>query len=114
MSYLDTRDLLDELVNLTGDDDAEVIAELSDDERARVKALRDLLDEIGEEASYGVTLIPVEDFEDYARELAEDIGAIDRNASWPLGCIDWAQAAAELTSDYSLVVFDGTDYYYRA
>src|SRR5438270_149803 len=54
----------------------------------------DLCEELGIDASpdtleaYGddfePTLIAETDFEDYARELAEDIGAIDPRASWPL------------------------------
>ena len=42
-----------------------------------------------------------------------DIGAIDSNASWPTGCIDWKRAASELAVDYSSVTFDGRAYYYR-
>lgn len=33
---------------------------------------------------------------DYAQELAEDIGAISRDAQWPLYCIDWERAWREL------------------
>ena len=39
--------------------------------------------------------------EDMAQELAESIGAIDENASWPMSCIDWEQAARELMFDYN-------------
>jgi len=39
--------------------------------------------------------------EDFARQLAEDIGAINNNASWPNNCIDWEFAAKELMHDYS-------------
>lgn len=52
-------------------------------------------------------------FEEYAQTLAEDIGAIDRNATWPLTCIDWAQAARELQMDYSTVEYDGVTFWYR-
>lgn len=62
---------------------------------------------------YPVTLIHENYFEDYARELAEDIGAIDRNAAWPNNCIDWQRAAQELEMDYSTVDFDGASYLYR-
>jgi hypothetical protein len=63
--------------------------------------------------NFDPTLIPEDDFEDYARELAEDIGAIDPDASWPLNCIDWAEAARMLAQDYTNVSFDGTDYLIR-
>jgi hypothetical protein len=52
-------------------------------------------------------------FQDYAEELASDIGAIDRNANWPLMHIDWKEAAEDLSQDYSLVTVGTTDYYTR-
>lgn len=39
--------------------------------------------------------------EDFAQDMAEQIGALDRNASWPQTCIDWEWAARELMYDYS-------------
>lgn len=52
-------------------------------------------------------------FEDYAQELAEDCGMINKDAAWPNTCIDWEQAATELQQDYSSVDIDGTTYWYR-
>jgi len=46
-------------------------------------------------------------------QLAEDIGAIDKDLQWPVYCIDWEQAANELRVDYSEVDYDGETYYYR-
>lgn len=62
---------------------------------------------------YPITLIADEDFEEYAREFAEDIGAISRDASWPLMHIDWSAAADALRAVYSTVEYDGTTYWYR-
>lgn len=62
---------------------------------------------------YPITLIQDSHFEDYARELAEDIGAIPNDAHWPCTCIDWEKAADELRQDYGAVDFDGTEYWYR-
>ena len=39
--------------------------------------------------------------EDFAQEMADQLGAIDKNASWPMNCIDWKFAARELMYDYS-------------
>lgn len=58
-------------------------------------------------------LIPEYDFEDYARELAEDIGAISKDYQWPNYCIDWEYAAQELKHDYTTVTIDGEDYLMR-
>lgn len=41
------------------------------------------------------------DDEDFAYETAQSLGSIDKNASWPMNCIDWEQAAKELMYDYS-------------
>lgn len=63
---------------------------------------------------HGETLIRDSYFKEYAQELAEDTGAIDRNAQWPLMHIDWDAAAADLQSDYADVDFDGVTYWMRA
>ena len=62
---------------------------------------------------YPSTLIRSSYFKTYAQEFAEDIGAVDSNATWPNNCIDWDRAARELQVDYSSVDFDGVKYLYR-
>lgn len=63
---------------------------------------------------HGETLIRESYFKDYAQELAEDIGAINKDANWPNDCIDWDKAADELRVDYMAVDYDGVTYYIRA
>lgn len=90
-------------------------AGLSDDEADELVALLELAEQ-GESApdwQYGEVLIHDDYFEDYARELAEDIGAINRDAAWPANCIDWGQAARELRVDYWSVEFKGETYWIR-
>jgi antirestriction protein len=53
-------------------------------------------------------------FEDYAQELADDLGLLQKGSTWPYTCIDWEQAARELQMDYSMVTFDGVDYWVRS
>ena len=62
---------------------------------------------------YPVTLIRESYFEDYARELADETGALKDGAQWPYTCIDWDQAATELQQDYTGIDFDGVTYYCR-
>lgn len=38
--------------------------------------------------------------EEFAEDMAENIGAIDRNAAWPNNHIDWTRAANDLMQDY--------------
>lgn len=62
---------------------------------------------------YPLTLIRESYFQDYAKELAEDIGAVNKDATWPNNCIDWKQAARELQYDYTSTEIDGVTYFYR-
>lgn len=83
------------------------------DELRILKALADEASGYAADWRHGEALIRDSYFKDYAMELAEDIGAIDRNAQWPNTCIDWDQAARELQMDYSAVDFDGVTYWIR-
>lgn len=80
------------------------------DEGKELETLKELRSECGLED----TLIRDSYFETYARQLAEDIGAIKGDEGWPLNCIDWEQATNELKMDYTTVEFDGETYHYRS
>lgn len=106
----------------TDDEDSDQPAEFDESEEgeeyARLKSLlEDLCGNGGDEqwrgSWYPITLIRDSYFEDYARELADDIGAINSDMTWPNNCIDWEQAARELQMDYSTTDFDGIEYHYR-
>lgn len=112
-NIIDSRDIIariEELESVQEDDN------FLEDEAEELKALKELAEE-GENASpdwtFGATLISDDYFEDYAREFAEDIGAMPDTNSWPARCIDWAQAAEELQVDYTPVDFDGETYWVR-
>jgi hypothetical protein len=66
-----------------------------------------------EDWAYGATLIRSSYFVEYAQQFADDIGAVNSEASWPNTCIDWEQAARELQMDYTAVEFDGITYWVR-
>jgi hypothetical protein len=93
-----------------------------DDLFAELRSLRAILEDLkgngGDEEWrdhwYPVTLIREDYFEDYARELASDIGALSGpEMRWPHNHIDWKAAAEELTQDYTSCTIEGNDYYYR-
>lgn len=108
MEYLDIRDLADELDELAEQD------ELDEEERDRYDALKSLEDQLGGLSDdRGPTLVAEHDFEQYARDFAEEIGAIPDGNNWPTYCIDWEWAASELAMDHTRVTFDGTDYLIR-
>jgi hypothetical protein len=107
---IDSRDVIAriEFLERTGVDD---------DEREEYDALKALAadgENYAPDWEYGATLIHPDYFEDYARQLAEDIGAIDPDAGWPNSYIDWERAADALTMDYVTVTFDGVDYWTHA
>jgi hypothetical protein len=112
---IDSRDVIariEELEALEGDDENP----MDESDIAELKALRSLQDDAegySEDWKYGATLIRDSYFKNYAMELAEEIGAIDKDAKWPNTCIDWDQAARELQMDYTSVTFDGVDYWIR-
>lgn len=91
-------------------------SEFDQDMQDELKALRELAEQ-GEgygDWAHGETLIRREYFPEYARQLADDIGAINRDAKWPLSHIDWEAAADELENDYTVIDFDGEDFLMRA
>lgn len=84
-----------------------------EDEVEELRILKELAEE-GEgygDWTDGATLIRDSYFEDFARSEAEELGLIPDDASWPLTCIDWEQAATELQSDYTSIEFDGVTYW---
>ena len=76
-------------------------------------ALQEEAEGYAEDWHHGALLIRGSYFQTYAEELAEEIGAIDRNAKWPLSHIDWEAAAEALKQDYTSVDFDGVEYWVR-
>lgn len=106
---LDSRDIIakiEELESLLEDD--------PDDEE--LKNLRALAEESSGSPDwpYGETLIADSYFEQYAQELAEDIGAVQKDATWPNQYIDWEAAADALKQDYMSVAYGETEYWIRA
>ena len=88
-----------------------------EEEKQELKILRDLSEQCEGYAPdwrYGEALIRDSYFEEYAQDLAEDIGLINPDAHWPNNCINWEWAARELKMDYTCVDFDGVDYWIRS
>ena len=110
MNVKDSREIqerIDELEALEEDIDAE--------DKEELESLVAFKEDVGDNSEWdcGITFIDDDDFEDYARELAEDIGAIESDTHWPATCIDWERAADELRIDYSQIELDGVTYLYR-
>lgn len=114
---IDSRDIIARISELEDQRDAatedEPMPDDDADELARLTALAG--DASGSpDWTHGEGLIADSHFEDYARELAEDIGAIKSNAGWPACHIDWPAAADALKQDYMSVTYGSTEYWIRA
>ena len=109
----DSRDVEERINELTTEIENETETENSDNQTELAELIKFRDDGNCSEWKDGVTFISEEYFEDYARDFAEDIGAISKDTNWPETCIDWEQAARELQMDYSAVDFGDGTYYYR-
>jgi antirestriction protein len=47
--------------------------------------------------------------EDFAQDMAEQLGSIQKDIAWPYTCIDWEKAGQELMYDY----FEVDGHYFR-
>ena len=117
MDIIDSRDVIARIEELEDEKemfDGDNWEETEEgEELAALLSLQEEAEGYSDDWKYGSTLIRESYFTEYAQELAEDIGAVDRNASWPNNCIDWEYAAKELQQDYTMVSFDGVDYWVR-
>lgn len=110
---IDSRDIIgriEELEDMAEGDDWTIE---ENDELNALKALAAEAADYAPDWEHGETLIRDSYFQEYAMELAEDLGAVKHDATWPNNCIDWEQAARELRMDYTAVDFDGVTYWVR-
>ena len=87
-----------------------------DEDREELRILREFADEASGYASdwrYGEAFIAESYFEEYAEQLADDIGAINGKEGWPLMHIDWKAAADDLKQDYTSVELQGQEFWTR-
>ena len=114
---MDSREVIEKLEELESlESGATEENPMDKDDADELKNLRALAKE-GEDSPdwiYGEALIKDSYFEEYAQQLAEDIGAINKDQSWPNNCIDWTEAADQLKQDYFPVTYGSTEYWIRA
>ena len=118
---IDSRDVIERIDELesqamNAEDEPGEGWELDDDEKEELKVLKKFAEEAegySPDWNYGATLIHEDHFTEYAKRLAEDIGAVGAEDRWPGNHVDWEAAANELLIDYTAVEFDGVTYYVR-
>lgn len=117
----DIRDVIDRFLDIEEPPTRMGEIDDADDDKDEREQLRAFLDEVRGNGGdhqwrgdwYPTGFIADSYFENYAREFADDIGAIKDDNSWPYTCIDWEQAAKELRMDYSSVDVGDSTYWYR-
>jgi hypothetical protein len=102
-------ELCEEVERLTSD-----IDDWNEDCLEELRELDDLEFEIGRGWSEGEAMIHVSYFVEYAQDFARDIGVVNGDEVWPLNCIDWEEAAELLAQDFTVVTYQGEDYYVRS
>jgi hypothetical protein len=115
-SVLKDGEEVEELKEVLSDAENSLVVWDGSDEAEELKILKALAEEASysPDWSYGETLIRDSYFEEYAQELAEDCGMVQRSLGWPNTCIDWKQAAEELQQDYTQVEFENVTYWIRS
>jgi hypothetical protein len=113
-NWLDARDLDQELDDLRArfEDEEDCLDPEEDERRLALEALNEEVN-LWEAGRNGSALIPDYDFEDYAEELAYDIGMVDRDAQIS-HYIDWDKWADDLKDDYLSVDFEGQEYWIQS
>ena len=83
--------------------------EYFEEELKEIEEIDDVENELGSEFEYGVTLVDVDDWEEYVEELLEDTGYIPKDfPSWIE--IDWKATANNVRQDYTEVTYQGNSY----
>ena len=110
MPYLYLHELMKDLEELRDQEGDEETSGLDEAEEERLKALIELEETLGNGSN--VTLIPDGEFEDYAEQMAYDVGLIEEHTTIS-SYIDWERWANDVKMDYTTIEFDGDDYLYQ-
>ena len=79
--------------------------------RNALSLLKDLERETG--SAKGTLLVPENKFDEYVRELIEELYDLRPVPDFILNNVDWKGVASEIKSDYSECEWNGHTYYYR-
>ena len=115
-AVIDSRDIIERIEELEAEqtewNENKLVgwAEFDAEELDTLRALAAECD--SEEWSYGVQLIRYSYWVEYVEELLYDCGELPRTIPDYI-VIDWEATANAIAYDYSIVDFDGVDYYLR-
>lgn len=107
---IDSRDIIERIDDLEARDDLD---EYETVELADLLAFAAEAEGYISDWKYGESLIRDSYFVEYAQELADDIGAVSKDASWPNSYIDWDAAAEALQQDFTSIELRGVTFWAR-
>ncbi len=85
--------------------------EYFEEELKEIEEIDDVENELGSEFEYGVTLVDVDDFEDYCEELMEEFGYINKDTPQLIkNNIDYKGIAEDMKYYYTEVTYQGNSY----
>ena len=97
-----------------GEDPKDIFTKEWIDELNSIREIDELETEVGNEFQHGCTLIPIEEFEDYCKDLLkEEHGYIPKDSPYWI-VIDYNETANNMKADYTEVEFRGDTYLFRA
>jgi hypothetical protein len=95
-----------------GEDPKDIFTKEWIDELNSIREIDELETEVGNEFQHGCTLIPIEEFEDYCKDLLKECGYISKDfPSWIV--VDYDATANNMKVDYTEVEFRGDTYFVR-
>ena len=84
-----------------------------EDELKEIEEIDTIENELGSEFDYGVTLVDVDDWEEFVEQDLKDLGYIPKDfPSWIE--IDWEATANNVRQDYTEVEYQGNSYLGRS
>lgn len=107
---IDTRDV-EALINEL-ESDVNNLNEEDSNQLETLLKLRGEFQDYSNEWEHGETLICEDYWIDYVKELCEDCGYIPKDLPHWID-IDWESTAENVAQDYTVITFDGYDYYVR-
>jgi hypothetical protein len=109
--YADRTDSFEDI--LFEEEELENFKEYWDNELKEIEAIDEIESEIGSEFNYGCTLIHEDYFQEYCEELLVDAGYLPKDLpSWIE--IDYEATSENMKQDYSELVYEGENYFYRS
>jgi len=109
---IDSRDIIERIEELEFLNATDGESFSGREELETLKALAAECSSLSADWEFGESLIRYSYWENYIQEMLEDCGDIPADLPWYIA-IDWETTADNISQDYSIVEFNGIDYYIR-